>query len=128
MLVTALVRIFLLSSLVAKVIYSFSPTPDGWLTRLSKTRSPSCFKSCGSSDDECNGTLPVQQGQGSSRRFFFHHAIRGISAAVVSNTMFQSASFAEEVNNLKLTDVYFGVGCFWHIQHEFGKKKIKFNN
>jgi peptide methionine sulfoxide reductase MsrA len=23
------------------------------------------------------------------------------------------------LNNLLLTDVYFGVGCFWHIQHEF---------
>jgi hypothetical protein len=127
MLGTAFVRDLLLFSLAARVIYSFSPTPDGKFTRISNIRSPSCFKSCGSSD-ECNGTLPVSQGQGSSRRFFFQHAIRGFSAAVVSNTVFQSASFAEEGNNVKLTDVYFGVGCFWHIQHEFGKKEIQFKH
>jgi hypothetical protein len=127
MLVIELVRAFLLLSLAANLTHSFSLSPDICFNRLSKTRSPPCFKSCGRSD-ECNQhAIPVQQGQPSSRRFFFNHAIRGISAAVVSNTIFQSASFAEEVNNLKLTDVYFGVGCFWHIQHEFGKQEMKFN-
>jgi len=123
-----LVRAFLLLSLAANLTHSFSLTSHICFNRFSKTRSLPCFKSCGRSD-ECNQhAIPVQQqGQPSSRRFFFHRAIRGISAAVVSNTVFRSSSFAEEVNNLKLTDIYFGVGCFWHIQHEFGKQEMKFN-
>jgi len=46
------------------------------------------------------------------------------TAAATSSSLFLPHSFAnavtnEEENPTKLTDVYFGVGCFWHIQHEF---------
>jgi len=57
-------------------------------------------------------------GGSSSRKAF----LRTIGATIVSltailNPKIASSAIVEE--NDKLTDVYFGVGCFWHIQHEF---------
>ena len=50
-----------------------------------------------------------------SRRDFFKNALGASAAAFLANTSPRPAS----ANDDKLTNVYFGVGCFWHIQHEF---------
>lgn len=56
----------------------------------------------------------IESSSGSRKAF-----LRTIGASIVSSTAILNpkAAFSEE--NDKLTDVYFGVGCFWHIQHEF---------
>ena len=47
----------------------------------------------------------------------------GIATAFQSNIRPSSAAAADEVTaaaaDTTLQDVYFGVGCYWHIQHEF---------
>jgi len=53
-----------------------------------------------------------------NRKSFLNKFGKTLSGIVVTsflaNPMIASASSQD-----KLTDVYFGVGCFWHIQHEF---------
>lgn len=61
------------------------------------------------------------------RRQFFKQIVVA-AAATVSAVSNSSPVFAEGgvEGSDALTDVYFGVGCFWHIQHEFveAEKKI----
>lgn len=55
--------------------------------------------------------------KGVSRRSLGTQALRRVVAGtVLANTLASSASPA--VADDELVDVYFGVGCFWHIQHE----------
>ena len=60
-----------------------------------------------------------------SRRGFINNAI-GVSFAVMTGISNLSPSFADGDDINQLTDVYFGVGCFWHIQHEFGKHRHEY--
>jgi hypothetical protein len=56
--------------------------------------------------------------QASSRRSLLGSAL----ATAASTFLFRGvppAIAADDDADPKLTDVYFGVGCFWHIQHEF---------
>lgn len=65
----------------------------------------------------------------SSRRAWFHQIVRqGATVAATSTTLAtpttllwnpQVASAATADDERALESVYFGVGCFWHIQHEF---------
>ena len=50
----------------------------------------------------------------SNRRKFMN----GVAATITTILSVPSLATAAE-EDAKLTDVYFGVGCFWHIQHEF---------
>ena len=50
----------------------------------------------------------------SNRRKFMN----GVAATITTILSVPSLATAAE-EDTKLTDVYFGVGCFWHIQHEF---------
>eukprot|EP00804_Cyclotella_cryptica_P012284 CCRYP_019984-RC/>CCRYP_019984-RC protein AED:0.17 eAED:0.17 QI:0/0.33/0.25/1/0.33/0.25/4/575/266 len=52
-----------------------------------------------------------------SRRRFLH-SIAGTILASTSLTLPTGAANAND-NNDSLQDVYFGAGCFWHVQHEF---------
>lgn len=52
----------------------------------------------------------------SNRRKFLNGVAATISTVLSSPSL---VTAAEDDEATKLTDVYFGVGCFWHIQHEF---------
>jgi peptide methionine sulfoxide reductase MsrA len=51
-----------------------------------------------------------------SRQNFFQNAFLSLLSSPI--LLSSQPSIAKEDEN-KLTDVYFGTGCFWHIQHEF---------
>jgi len=57
----------------------------------------------------------------------FLASLTSATAATVGLTSLPFASFAEEEvsPSSELTDVYFGVGCYWHIQHEFVEAERK---
>mmetsp|Transcript_20986 Transcript_20986/g.32016 ORF Transcript_20986/g.32016 Transcript_20986/m.32016 type:complete len:267 (+) Transcript_20986:71-871(+) len=61
-------------------------------------------------------TTVVAYSSVSNRRAFFN-TVCGTAAAIAGNTAAMAVD--ESAASSKLTDVYFGVGCFWHIQHEF---------
>lgn len=69
-----------------------------------------------------NATAAVS---GDSRRAFLRRVATTSGAATTIASIFSSpASVSADAdaatsNSAPLTDVYFGVGCFWHIQHEF---------
>lgn len=50
----------------------------------------------------------------------------GLATAVAGSHKMMPPAFAADNNAAAVEQVYFGVGCFWHIQHEFlaGEKKI----
>lgn len=56
-----------------------------------------------------------------SRRSFLQDLITAVKILPFTTipTMVDVKSAVAVENNDPLTDVYFGVGCFWHIQHEF---------
>jgi len=60
-----------------------------------------------------------------NRRQFFNEMIFAAAAMMTTAVNLDPAFAAEgEANNVP-TDVYFGVGCFWHIQHEFVEAEKK---
>jgi hypothetical protein len=62
-------------------------------------------------DDDTNELM-------NSRRSFMGNLLKSIFVSTVSSTVINHEDAAAAVND-KMEDVYFGVGCFWHIQHEF---------
>lgn len=54
----------------------------------------------------------------SARRSFLRNV------ATTTALLLPTAALADD-NSAKLTDVYFGVGCFWHIMHEFVETERK---
>ena len=79
---------------------------------------------------ECSSLFMSSEGVTSStvvrsRRGFINNAL-AVSFAVMAGISTLSPSFAEGDDINQLTDVYFGVGCFWHIQHEFGKHRNEY--
>eukprot|EP00542_Grammatophora_oceanica_P021100 CAMPEP_0194033354 /NCGR_PEP_ID=MMETSP0009_2-20130614/6087_1 /TAXON_ID=210454 /ORGANISM="Grammatophora oceanica, Strain CCMP 410" /LENGTH=245 /DNA_ID=CAMNT_0038674041 /DNA_START=52 /DNA_END=789 /DNA_ORIENTATION=+ len=55
-----------------------------------------------------------------SRRSLLSMMLTGLATTVaVNGGATTPASYAADDSEQKLTNVYFGVGCFWHIQHEF---------
>merc|ERR1719183_295869 len=52
-----------------------------------------------------------------NRRGFFQTLTSAATFASLST--FSNPNLASATESSDLTDVYFGVGCFWHIQHEF---------
>jgi peptide methionine sulfoxide reductase MsrA len=60
----------------------------------------------------------------SNRRSFMKNLVMGGLGSVIATSSFSGAAFAEEGED-SLTDVYFGVGCYWHIQHEFVEAERK---
>lgn len=58
-----------------------------------------------------------------NRRKFFN--IISTTAAAAATIVLPTSSLAEETTSSALTDVYFGVGCYWHIQHEFVEAERK---
>lgn len=67
-----------------------------------------------SSEEEDVNTVPVA----SPRRTFLNKAATALTSTLLLGP---TAALAEEESVVSdpLTDVYFGVGCYWHIQHEF---------
>jgi len=57
----------------------------------------------------------------SSRRTFIYDSLRGMASSllVIPITTATTAAAAAESKDEELIDVYFGCGCFWHVQHEF---------
>ena len=49
-------------------------------------------------------------------------ACAGLAAAALSSLPLLKAAASEEE---ELIDVYFGCGCFWHVQHEFVEAERK---
>jgi len=45
--------------------------------------------------------------------------IKNLLTWTIMTPLFGDTSAAQAIDDSTLTDVYFGVGCFWHIQHEF---------
>ena len=60
-------------------------------------------------------TTPNKPNPTNNRRAFLHSAITGITAA----TLLHPASSVASSPSAQLQNVYFGAGCFWHVQHEF---------
>lgn len=66
-------------------------------------------------------------GEDATRREFFQKSVLMVAApllAVAADTGYPSVAFAAEEsavasNESELIEVYFGCGCFWHVQHEF---------
>jgi peptide methionine sulfoxide reductase MsrA len=58
-----------------------------------------------------------------SRHSFIQHSVRTIVSSIFiessATAIFPKTSNAAEINQDHLIDVYFGCGCFWHVQHEF---------
>ncbi|KAL7517842.1 hypothetical protein ACHAWX_002721 [Stephanocyclus meneghinianus] len=89
----------------------------------SNHRYPSKLAATKSDSESTRGILPTNSA--SSRRGFF----RDISsrAALASSLLLSSSSWsafpypalAIDSDDDDLIDVYFGCGCFWHVQHEF---------
>lgn len=59
----------------------------------------------------------------SNRRSFMKELALGLGAGAMALTSSPNAALADESS--ALTDVYFGVGCYWHIQHEFVEAERK---
>jgi len=65
-----------------------------------------------------NSKSTLVENASSDRKTF----IRTVVGAALAGTTLLNPKLASAGSSLasdKLTDVYFGVGCFWHIQHEF---------
>ena len=92
-------RTFILLALVPQVSFAWSPSQVSSLVdnRLSGISSTSL--AAGINDDTI-----------SSRRNFITQASLSAAAALVSNS--QPSYAADD----ELIDVYFGCGCFWHVQ------------
>lgn len=93
------------------------PTSAIWSirsVRFHNLQTSSAIKSTRSDDDD--SPLP-------SRRTFLSQqtaaAIAVFSSAAASPNLALAAPNNNEVVNDELIDVYFGCGCFWHVQHEF---------
>jgi len=69
---------------------------------------------------------PPELRQLQSRRAFAKFGIISAIAALAANANTEAAMAVEESGEEGLIDVYFGCGCFWHVQHEFveAEKKI----
>jgi len=86
-------------------------------------RSDSVLSSNGDDDStEAEAKVGVQ-----SRRAFAKRSLISTAASIALNPLIQSpkAAMADD-DDEGLVDVYFGCGCFWHVQHEFveAEKKI----
>lgn len=62
--------------------------------------------------------------QTSSRRSFVNHSSNTILSSIflgstTTHILPQTSKAAIDINQEQLIDVYFGCGCFWHVQHEF---------
>uniref|UniRef100_A0A7S2UCK1 peptide-methionine (S)-S-oxide reductase n=1 Tax=Attheya septentrionalis TaxID=420275 RepID=A0A7S2UCK1_9STRA len=75
-------------------------------------------------DDVKESPLDLHHHQ--SRRAFAKFGMVATIAALAANANTEAAMAVEESDEGGLIDVYFGCGCFWHVQHEFveAEKKI----
>lgn len=62
-----------------------------------------------------------------SRRAIGDQAIRGLVAGTVFARTLSSSPDISQASN-EMVDVYYGVGCFWHIQHEMVDAERKILN
>jgi len=70
--------------------------------------------------------MSCQTPKDTNRRGFFQKVASAATFVALSTLApFPNSASAVDTNN-GLTDVYFGVGCFWHIQHEFIEAERKF--
>ena len=87
--------------------------------RSSHNNPSSAIKSSRSASDDAS-PLP-------SRRTFLSHqtsAAIAVISSIASPTLALAAPDNDVVND-ELIDVYFGCGCFWHVQHEFVEAERK---
>jgi len=75
---------------------------------------------------KCNPSEAIDSSELDSRRDFFRSIAVASSVAIGYDALTPSVVFADDVD--PLTPVYFGVGCFWHIQHEFVEAERKLLN
>lgn len=68
-----------------------------------------------------NGSPPLRGGTtdvaSSERRSLLNNMVQAVAATASFTALPRRAEAADTTDNL--VDVYFGVGCYWHIQHEF---------
>lgn len=94
-------------------------------TRQQQTSSLLSLKSTKSNDDD-ETTITT-----SDRRAFMNKLVMGsVGSVIASSTLSSSLGLTDvanavEVDSQGLVDVYFGVGCYWHIQHEFVEAERK---
>lgn len=86
---------------------SYAWTNIALSSRLTSTSSLTAEFIDSASESESNNTKSTR------RRDFLVSALATATTIVLSNSQ---PSFADEED---LIDVYFGCGCFWHVQHEF---------
>ena len=102
--VVNMMRSFILLALVPQVSFAWSPSQVSSLVdnRLSGISSTSLAAGLNINDDYSTTA--------SSRRSFITKASLSAAAVLVSNS--QPSYAADD----ELIDVYFGCGCFWHVQ------------
>jgi len=59
-----------------------------------------------------------------TRKSFFGVLNKSLSGAIATHVLTANPAISRGSSDT-LTDVYFGVGCFWHIQHEFVEAERK---
>eukprot|EP00585_Thalassiosira_rotula_P012974 CAMPEP_0196132692 /NCGR_PEP_ID=MMETSP0910-20130528/2202_1 /TAXON_ID=49265 /ORGANISM="Thalassiosira rotula, Strain GSO102" /LENGTH=322 /DNA_ID=CAMNT_0041392317 /DNA_START=74 /DNA_END=1042 /DNA_ORIENTATION=- len=111
---TAISLILLLVQGGADAFQATSTSLLGVSNRLRSSQTVLAGQRNGSHNDEGVDNIIVRS---SSRRSFFTQQAPSILAAatIVANTLPILPANAED----DLIDVYFGCGCFWHVQHEF---------
>lgn len=87
---------------------------SAWTTNLSPTtaRLPSRL---GAEKIDLDGN------DASSRRSFLQTASVIVASSIITNSGFANADSGDD----ELINVYFGCGCFWHVQHEFVEAEKK---
>eukprot|EP00804_Cyclotella_cryptica_P012238 CCRYP_013843-RA/>CCRYP_013843-RA protein AED:0.06 eAED:0.06 QI:123/1/1/1/1/0.66/3/552/225 len=92
-----------------------------WTTtsQSSSTWPPHCLPSKLAATSHSGSNHDMIPNAASSRRGFFNEVSSSAALLFISSLSgFSSPSFAQEDDD-DLIDVYFGCGCFWHVQHEF---------
>ena len=106
------VRTFLIISSCINALVSSYTVPSPRPVRTKNTKLQASNNNI--NDNIVNINNNIKSSSGSRKAF-----LRTIGASIVSSTAILNPKVAFSEENDKLTDVYFGVGCFWHIQHEF---------
>lgn len=104
--------------------FSFHPTPASKNHNIRPTSAGKCVLQSVPKGTEVNENVD-------SRRSFLTNVATTLTSAILASATVNPAVAAVPETSIlladanELTDLYFGVGCFWHIQHEFVEAERK---
>ena len=98
--------------------YASSFTITDLPSRLKSSQGQVVKKAIRSKCDDCDHESNTKKSNNGDRRGFLR-SLSSIATLASLPELMTSPAIADETQINPLTDVYFGVGCFWHIQHEF---------